>query len=134
MIRDGAPERVSPGKELQGEVSALAGRDDAEARDMPGAHTLEPQIVRILAEVRKLEGGRARFHLHARKGERVLLRDDLNAGRGRTAERKRAGNRCGEKRFHFTSFGRLNFAAPGMMRAASNPSHCSSKDLSLIHI
>src|SRR5207244_1235380 len=61
VIGDGAPERVSPAGELQGELTALPRRHDPDARDMPRAHALQPQIVRILADVRQLAHRRARF-------------------------------------------------------------------------
>ena len=40
MVRDGAPERVSPGRELHRQVAAAAGRDDAEPGDVLRADAL----------------------------------------------------------------------------------------------
>ena len=91
VIRDGAPDQVSPRRELQVQIGPRAGVDDAEAGDVTRPDALQAQVVLVLAEVRQLDHRVARLHMRARERERVLRRDDLRA-----RERDAAEGECRE--------------------------------------
>ena len=73
MIRDGAPERVSPGRELHRQVGRARPAATTPSPAMCRAPMrCTPQVVRILAEVRELDHRRARLEMRAGERERVL--------------------------------------------------------------
>ncbi len=97
MIRDRAPDQVSPRSELQVQVGSTPGVDDADAGDVTRTDPLQPQIVLVLAEVRQLDHRVARLQMRARERERVFRRDDLGARERDAAERERGVRTCRER-------------------------------------